>query len=381
MPRKLVLFCDGTNNEFGVRNTNVVRLLQSLVRDGEEQLVYYDPGVGTMASPGAFTRIGKAFSRIVDLALGTGFDQNVQDAYIWLMNHWREGDEIYLFGFSRGAYTARVIAGALHHLGLLPQGADNLVPYGLRLLLRKAPLAIGHEFRNTFSRVTGAPERRVPIHFVGVWDTVSSVGWVWNPARYAYTFDNPSVHIFRHAISIDERRAFYRQNLFKPDHALVDNRPRVQQAWFAGAHSDIGGGYGDSMLWQNAFAWMVEEAKGAGLPIDDARFRAFLTVAKPWLEKAHNELRNPGWWICEIFPKMPSPGRVRFNLFRSRDINDGGLLHESTVRRLRDVKYNPANISSAFRKYVRELPENQIPPLLAYSKDAPAGAMQAKPQT
>lgn len=387
MPRKLVLFCDGTNNEFGIRNTNVVRLLQSLVRDDNGQLVFYDPGVGTMAAPGPITRIGKAFSRAIDLAFGTGFDDNVRDAYVWLMNNWEEGDEIYLFGFSRGAYTARVVAGALHHLGLLPRGSDNLVPYGLRLLLRAAPLRVGDEFRQTFARATGDPERRLPVYFVGVWDTVSSVGWVWNPARYSFSRQNPSVRLFRHAVSIDERRAFYRQNLFQDDPTPIDNppRPRVLQLWFPGVHSDIGGGYRDSFLWYQPFAWMVEEAAAAGLPVDLARYREKITrprVEQPWLEKKHNDLLNPGWWICEVFPKMPQPWHIRLNLFRSREIKDGELLHESTIRRLRgDKKYNPTNLSRAFRQFVRELQDNQVPPVIAYSKAAAAAKPQMQPST
>jgi len=383
--RKLIVFCDGTNNEFGVKNTNVVRILQSLVRDGDDHLVFYDPGVGTMAAPGPITAIGKFIYRAIDLAFGTGFNDNVGDAYIWLMNNWKPGDEIYLFGFSRGAYTARVIAGALHHCGLLPRGLDNLVPYALRLLLMSAKLETGDQFRRTFSRPTGDPERRVPVHFVGVWDTVASVGWVWTPARYAFSRQNPGVRMFRHAVSIDERRAFYRHNFFQEDSTAVGNppRPRVQQLWFPGVHSDIGGGYSDSFLWREPFAWIVKEAKAAGLPVDDQRFAQIMTsppVAEPWLEKKHNELLNPLWWICEFFPKMPRPWRIRVNLFSSREIKDGELLHESTLRRLRgDKSYAPANISRAFRAYVHSLTDSQIPPVLAYSKSASSAATTQQP--
>ena len=339
-----------------------------------------------MAAPGPITRIGKAFSRAVDLAFGTGFNDNVRDAYVWLMNNWAEGDEIYLFGFSRGSFTARVVAGALHHVGLLPRGLDNLVPYALRLLLRAAPLKIGNEFRQTFGRPTGNPERRVPVLFVGVWDTVSSVGWVWNPARYSFSRTNRGVEIFRHAVSIDERRAFYRQNLFADDATPVGQppRPRVRQLWFPGVHSDIGGGYADSLLWREPFAWLVGEAEAAGLPVDGQRLEEFMQppVVQPWLEKKHNELLKPAWWICEFFPKMPEKWRIRVNLFRSREIKDGELLHQSALLRLRgDAKYNPVNLSRAFRRYVRGLKDDEIPPVMAYAKAAPAAAPQTQPST
>jgi uncharacterized protein (DUF2235 family) len=379
MTRNLVVCCDGTNNTFGVRNTNVVRVLQSLVRDREDQLVYYDPGVGTMAAPGPITRIGKAISRGIDLAFGTGFNANVQDAYVWLMNNWQAGDRIYLFGFSRGAFTARVVAAMLHHVGLLPRGADNLVPYALRLLLRKTPLEIGDQFRRTFSRPTGDPERRIPVHFLGVWDTVSSVGWVWDPARYAFTANNPSVGIVRHAMALDERRAFYRQNL------VGEPKPpaqRIQQLWFPGVHSDIGGGYADSFLWRAPFAWILREAGQAGLHLDPARAGAVVAppVDKPWLEKKHNELRNPLWWICEVFPKMPRPWSVRINFFATRTLKDGELLHETTLRRIReDDTYRPSNLSRAFRDYVARMKDEEIPPQMAYRASATSGASAPTP--
>jgi uncharacterized protein (DUF2235 family) len=381
MPRNLVLFCDGTDNEFGEQNTNVVRLLQSLVRDDPNQLVYYDPGVGTMAAPGPITRLGKAISRAVDLAFGTGFDDNVRDAYIWLMNNWQPGDVVYLFGFSRGSYTARVVAGMLHHIGLLPPHLENLVPYALRLMLvtKRDNRAIGDEFRRTFSRPTTDPDRRIRVHFIGVWDTVASVGFLWDPARYGFTKNNPGVDIIRHAISIDERRAFYRENRFERAFLTQD----LKQLWFAGVHSDIGGGYNDSRLWQPPFFWIAGEAKDAGLRIDDRALAAAVgeLADKPWLEKQHNEYLNPKlaplWYLCEILPKMPRPGRPHMNLFRARRLVSGrDELHESALRRIHDdPRYNPANLSKAFRESVRAL--EQIPPSQVYDDGRGATPAQA----
>lgn len=133
MSRKLVICCDGTNNEFGSQNTNVVRLIQCLDRDPSRQMFYYDPGVGTMPEPGWWSSIGEKLSRAWSLAFGTGLTKNVEEAYAYLMDVWEPGDQVFLFGFSRGAYSVRVLAGMLHLLGLLEKDNDNLVPYAMRL--------------------------------------------------------------------------------------------------------------------------------------------------------------------------------------------------------------------------------------------------------
>jgi uncharacterized protein (DUF2235 family) len=382
MPKNIVLLCDGTANQFGVSNTNVVRVVQSLVRDDQEQFVYYDPGVGTLPGPGLVTRVGKFLSKVIDLAFATGLDRNVEEAYTYLMNNWEPGDKVYLFGFSRGSYTARVVAALLHHVGLLPRGSENLIPYAMRLLriARKDNRKLGDQFRETFARPTASADRRFTVHFIGLWDTVSSVGWFWEPEKFRYTATNPGIAIVRHAIAVDERRAFYRQNRFYPTNGTPQD---LQQLWFPGVHSDVGGGYADSNLGRCSFDWILDEAIAAGMHVDAGRRNIVAPpIAKPWLEKKHNSLRAVWWWLLEFFPKIhfnTQKGRkeIRLNLFRSRKLLDGELLHESTLRRLKeDDDYKPAAISRAFRKYVRGL--TAIPPTLPYVK-APAVPAPAKP--
>src|SRR6266404_1134644 len=120
--RNIVLCCDGTSNEFGRKNTNVVRLLQCLQRDTDKQFIYYDPGVGTLPEPNRVTRIGKFYSTVAGLAFGAGLTTDVMEGYCFLMEQWEPGDRVFIFGFSRGAYTARVLAGLLHTFGLMPRG-------------------------------------------------------------------------------------------------------------------------------------------------------------------------------------------------------------------------------------------------------------------
>src|SRR5947207_12784094 len=133
MSKNIVIFCDGTNNEFGICNTNVVRLVQLATQDDSTQLVYYDPGVGTLPDPGAWTRIAKKISKWKALAFGTDIEGKVTTAYSHLMDVYEPGDKVFVFGFSRGAYTARVLAGMLHALGLLPKGNAHLLSYAMEV--------------------------------------------------------------------------------------------------------------------------------------------------------------------------------------------------------------------------------------------------------
>ena len=221
LARNLVICMDGTNNEFKVdSNTNVVRLREALVCNSVSQLVYYDPGVGTLPEPGIFSRIEQKLNRWWSLAFGTGLMRNVEEAYTYLMNYWEPGDRVFLFGFSRGAYSARVLAGLLHTLGLLPRGSENLTPYISRLFggtrIDSSYWRLCNKVRRTLARpIDDSSANRFLVHFMGVWDTVSSVGWVWDPKSYRYTRHNPSIRVVRHAVALDERRSFFRQNLFR----------------------------------------------------------------------------------------------------------------------------------------------------------------------
>src|SRR5205085_6237393 len=132
MARNLVVCLDGTSNEPESGTTNVARTY-AVAAKSDTQLVYYDPGVGTMGARGAVTRAGQAATRIAGLVVGYGVKDNIEEAYDWLAAHYQPGDEIFVFGFSRGAYTARALTGMLRTVGLLRPGADNLTPYALKL--------------------------------------------------------------------------------------------------------------------------------------------------------------------------------------------------------------------------------------------------------
>lgn len=378
MARNLIIACDGTDNQFGRENTNVVRLVQALDRRESQQLIYYDPGVGTLPEPGVVTAAGKKLSMIGGLAFGVGLGWKVREAYRFLMEHWQPGDRVYLYGFSRGAYSVRVIASFLHMLGLLPSGAENLLPYAFRLLSSARHRLKGHEaqkerfwqlcdqFRETFARDIPAHEdKRFPIHFLGVWDTVSSTGWIWDPVHFPYTRRNPSVSIVRHAVSIDERRWFFRQNLFQRS-AGQD----LQQLWFPGVHCDVGGGYPidrTHTLWQAPYRWMLEESKRAGVFVDSAKEQQVWTrsdeVERPWLGRQHESLTWK-WWPAELFPKLQYRTRWHrrvpdIGLGRRRRIKDDAVPHPSTLLRMNDPNlvppYSPPNAPPSWRQLAKDI--------------------------
>src|SRR6186997_1357535 len=119
MSKNIVLCCDGTANEFSQDRTNVVKLFYALERNPAQQVSYYHPGVGTMEAVGAITSVAKKVTKLLGLAIGYGLETDIRDAYVFLMNCFEPGDRVYLFGFSRGAYTARAVASLLHMYGLI----------------------------------------------------------------------------------------------------------------------------------------------------------------------------------------------------------------------------------------------------------------------
>ena len=235
MPKNIVVCCDGTGNEFreSRRNTNVVKLFEVVVKDPARQIAYYDPGVGTLSVPGFVTFMGKWLSIGMGLAFGYGITRNIEDAYAYLMARYEYGDKVFLFGFSRGAFTARALAGMLHVCGLLGKGSDNLIPYASKIYARarKEP-GIAGDFKKAFSRACKP-------HFIGVWDTVESVGIIPGFRRkFADTRLNGDVRVGRHAIALDERRSQYRPNLWTEP---AGEGQSIVQVWFPGAHADVGG--------------------------------------------------------------------------------------------------------------------------------------------
>jgi uncharacterized protein (DUF2235 family) len=352
LPKNIVVCCDGTANEFAQDRTNVIKLSYTLQHLAGEQVVYYHPGLGTMEPSGALTPLARRTTRLLGQAVGYGLESDVRDAYVFLMNNFEPGDRLFLFGFSRGAYTVRALASLLHMYGLISSGNEPLVSYAIRMLTAIQRLdaktnsgseekdryfQLARDFQETFGRAVCKP------WFVGVWDTVSSVGWIENQLKLPFATDNPDIVIGRHAIAIDERRAFFRSNLWRP---TANGGPKdLKQVWFAGVHSDVGGGYPEAESHVSKFPlqWMLREATAAGLLVDAGRVDLVLGRAgggyvPPNPNAPLHESLTKAWWPAELIPKrhydaVNKRWERRMNRGARRTLPPASMVHESVFQR------------------------------------------------
>ncbi len=255
--KRIVICCDGTWNEPDQNPTNVIKIAHHLApvdKNGIQQVVFYDQGVGT----------GGAVDKFIGGATGKGIEKNVLDGYRFIIHNYDPQDEIYLFGFSRGAYTARAIAGMINAIGLLPKDHWEKLPQAYQYY-RTEPAK-----RNT--RLY-QDNHRPDIQMIGVWDTVGALG-VPTPGLRQLSkslvsfFDteiSPLVRHAYHALALDEKRGPFAPSIWTGD--LAANQV-VEQCWFAGVHSDIGGGYEDHRVSDLSLVWMVEKASQLGLEFD-----------------------------------------------------------------------------------------------------------------
>jgi uncharacterized protein (DUF2235 family) len=377
MPKNIVICCDGTGNEIDASLSNVLKLFR-IVRKTTDQIVYYSPGVGTISTSDAWSRLKSNALGVFGLMTGYGLDSNVLDAYRFVLDNYRDGDRLYFFGFSRGAYTVRVLAGFLRLVGLLDPAQKNLSPYALTAY-KKAAEKGDFEIAWRFELVTSA--KRIPIKFIGVWDTVSSI-IIPRPDRLyipsfeelPYTKTNSYVEVLRQAIAIDERRSMFRINRWTEPQRFQLNPfdPRegppqnIKQVWFSGVHSDVGGGYpeAESGAAKYPLQWMVDEAVAQGLKINRSMYN-HLVLGRPrkggtreyvgpdFKAKLHDSM-TWGWRLFEWFPKRTTlrewPKRWSFFGFylpccEPRLIADGSRIHYSVFERVdADPKYRPVNL-------------------------------------
>ncbi|KAH8828675.1 hypothetical protein DL96DRAFT_1013761 [Flagelloscypha sp. PMI_526] len=307
--RHLILCFDGTMNRWDAQNSNIVHLVTMLEKDLPCQKVYYQPGLGTYLDSHLWG-LGPGVNhtlRALDAAFGIHLKTHILHGYEWLMDNYKSGDKISIFGFSRGAYTARALSGMLWTVGLLSRGNYQQVPFAYQAYLDATDYGSKPEngdvwFREAFGR-------HVEVSFLGLWDTVLSIGLTNN--RLPFTTFNPAVHRIRHALSLDERRVKFAPSLWHTgiqylwdSPSLLGSRPqsehqkqlcgelavteqmkekmllatkklqrrptaaggiehRVKEVWFAGSHSDVGGGAefnnASATLSRVSLRWMVGE--------------------------------------------------------------------------------------------------------------------------
>ncbi len=387
MPKNIVILLDGTSNEISADRTNILRLYGTLEKS-DRQLVYYDPGVGTFGAENAWLRTWRKAVEIWGMATGWGLDQNVKQAYRFLVENYEKGegeskggeadgrDRIYIFGFSRGAYSARVLAGFIHAVGLVEKRNLNLIGYAFRAYKR-----IGENKEDSFGEVRLyerllAPERP-PIRLLGLFDTVASVieqgRYLPRLRTHAFTRKNRSVEAVRHAVAIDEQRTMFRPQLWpegeeywgNPFNQASAKEQDARETWFTGVHGDIGGGYPEekSALAKLPLEWMIEQTGPMDLHYRTQTVNEIVRgtnpdkdYVAPDAKAKSNKSMNWGWAILEFIPRRrpensrrPSLFGLTIPLFERRAIPPGARVHSSVIERAEASGKAPANLPADYR--------------------------------
>lgn len=361
--RQIILCCDGTNNTLtgSCHDTNVLKIIGQLVPEEENQVLYYDPGVGApdqLPTMSVLNDAHRIWERLAGLVNGKGIYENISEAYLFLVERYQPGDQIYIFGFSRGAFTARCVAGMVNLFGIVRTDSKPLIltlirvyfstpaddkadrgwwggltadkairrkkendavvedtkiasfdatekditSYLARTKARRSTRAeVAKQVKREFTSPAGAT---AAVHFIGVWDTVESVGFPLKQRSITsdgHTMHKEGLRHIRHALSMDENRWTFAPRLYwDEDYDLHDasnpaNSRSLRQRWFRGVHSDIGGGYdiNEAGLSDESYRWMLNEAIACGLRTVPKQEKSE-HLPKPYI--AHDACYETPWW-------------------------------------------------------------------------------------
>lgn len=350
MKKRLITCSDGTwdkpetDSKGDTVDSNVCIMYNAISKvdaKGTVQMKVYDTGVGT----------GYSFKdKFAGGIIGFGIDQKIKDIYTFLMLNYEQGDEIYLFGFSRGAYTARSLAGFIRCCGILKHEHINLVDKAYELYRDRNDYTSPTSDLMVSFRKNYCVEDVTKIKFIGVWDTVASLGLPlplfskYNSERYKFhdaTLSSTVEYAF-HALAVDEHRKMFKPTLWEKsnNNAVKEEgfEQKMEQRWFPGVHCNIGGGYRQDGLSNGALQWLVKNAVLAGLAFVPEKLEPF----KPnWADQMANSYVLP----YNLWPPI------------SREISLDPLynayIDESVWRRKKDstAKYNPKNVTLSEDKY------------------------------
>lgn len=337
MNKRIVICADGTWNrpekdlkvDFPTNVLRLARAISPMAADGKPQQVFYDWGVGSY------------YDEVIGGATGRGLHKNIMDGYRYIVQNYSPGDEIYLFGFSRGAYTVRCLCGLINNCGILKRPDARLIQQAFDHYKKSsAPFAPSGDKSVEFRQKHSHESRE--IKFVGVWDTVGAMGI---PISFLGLFEDKdefydtkigrNVRVARHALAIDEHRSDFEPTIWQ----LRDNMD-MQQVWFAGAHSNIGGSYqpdkDGSLLSDNALSWMIAEAERFNLSLE------------PHLTASLHP--NP---LATLHDSRRSFYRIKQPYLRPLDPNVAPVLlhHSVKVRWDQDPQYRPKNLQTYLEKY------------------------------
>lgn len=262
MGRNIVVFSDGTGQEGGKgNNTNVYKLFNVVLDRSPEQIAFYDRGLGT------------GWRKFTGNVAGAGISKNIKECYQFIFENYQTDDQIYLFGFSRGATTVRSLSGLIHLVGILPRSRPELIDQAYKIYKIKNP-----EKRKAAGKAFVARHHTMwcKIKFLGVWDTVAALGVpiksldviIDKIPLLEHSFHNlrlsKSVDNAYHALAIDDERRTFHPTLWDPE---IEKYQTMKQVWFCGMHTDVGGGYEEHELSDIALEWMLEKAVDRGLKI------------------------------------------------------------------------------------------------------------------
>ena len=346
--KRIVICCDGTWNApgtmFGGQTvmTNVEKIAKAILpagADATRQMMYYDKGVGTR---------GSRIRRIIDGATGRGLSESMLNAYRYLIQNYEPGDELYLFGFSRGAFTVRSLAGMICNSGILSRNASGRVGkafdiYSSRRYDTHPRMIEAVRFRKTYS-----VSDTIPIRFIGVWDTVGALG---NPLVLNGIFtEQHSFHDHKlsskvehacHAVAIDEKRRHFQAALWEKDPA--DTHQTMEQVWFIGVHSNVGGGYTTTGLSDIALEWMADKAESAGLALDGLSYNPDYLQEPADSRKGLYKLVPPYYRKIGHSPDNGHTGKITCE-----------ALHASVMKRYNaDPHYRPKNMVDFLKRMPR----------------------------
>ena len=376
MSKILILCADGTCNAFGHSPSNVAKLIEYLdLDDAGVQIACYDQGIGTrigqwdetqafkkrLKTPEAFQPLKPphdAWTRpwtwpflACSMMFGLGLKTNVRQLYVKLAELYVPGDTVFMFGFSRGAFTVRALAGLTWRYGI-PAPEDKA--RAAEVFDRAWPL-----FRDEFPDEGGAKARQAsafrestrecPIHFLGLWDTVKSYGGL-RPVMLPHLRHNASVDTVRHALALDERRGWFeattwgwldsdrkccaaKSRLEERDRKKIEDQD-VVEVWFSGCHADVGGGGQNDRTSDIPLRWMLGEAANAGLMLN-AMGRCFLAVPQTCEFPSVTDSHTAFWEHIERLPRraINNGGRWPVKYWATRERRLAFLLTTYATRR------------------------------------------------
>jgi uncharacterized protein (DUF2235 family) len=314
MPKNIIIFSDGTGQKGGSeRNTNVYKLFNMIEDRTDRQIAFYDPGVGT------------DWRLITGNISGQGITKNIQQCYEFIFDNFKAGDQLYMFGFSRGAATVRSLSSFIHMFGILPVSRRDLIEEAFKI----------YKMKNYDKRKEAADDfisnhhtMWSKIKFLGVWDTVSALGLpvesldiiINKIPGFRHRFHNfklsEAVENAYHALAVDDVRKTFHPMIWDKE---ITDKQKMKQVWFCGVHTDVGGGYKEQGLSDVSLTWMTDMAKQNGLLIYGDHE---VTIAQDVKGDMHNSTKG-------------FPGFIYKKVERTWDAESKGnlLVHQSVMER------------------------------------------------